>query len=100
MVRTGILGNRVLGGSREFMLEASQQGKRLKEIPAASASGVLKMRQTFVCCAVKGLEDTALPLWFQMRRVKGPFDRRQLRRKDWERRSKQLLCLKFKGCAC
>lgn len=76
-----------------FCWKQASRDKRLKEIPAASASSVLKMSQSFVCCTVKGIEDTALPLWFPTHRVKGPSDRRQLRSKDWERRSKQLLCV-------
>ena len=53
----------------------------MKEIPMASVSRVLKMGQALACYAMKGLEDTALLLWFQACRVKGLYDRRQLRGK-------------------
>lgn len=45
---------------------------------------------------MKGLEDTASPLCFQACRVKGPFDKRQLR----EEEQAAAVCLKFKGYGC
>lgn len=77
-VSTGILVITVLRGSYECMLEAGQLGAAC-ERDTYGFSVILKMGLAFACYAMKGLEDTALFLWFQACRVKGLFDRRQLR---------------------
>lgn len=77
-VSVDILGITVLRGSYDCTLEASLMGF---DTLLVSLSAMLRMGQALVCYAMKGLEETDLLLWFQACRVKGLFDRRQLRGK-------------------
>lgn len=71
--------------------------KQVKDTYGFSIKGV-KDGSSFcmLCYAMKGLEDTALLLWFQACKVKGLFDRKQLR----EEEQTAALCLKLEACAC